>query len=496
MSRDGAGNYSLPVAAFVFDTVISETDMNSDLSDIASALTASLCIDGQTVPTADLPMGAFKHTGVGSASARNHYATAGQVQDAAFLWCGSAGGTADAITLTPSPPITAYLLGRSYRFKATASNATTTPTGIVSGVASARTIQKLGSVLAAGDITNGRYYELFDDGTHFQLTPLGTGLSSVVATGVSSIADATNGGLAFSGSTGAVTANIAPGDLTSKGSPVGADLLLIGDSAASNTAKTSTITSVIALVASVASGVVAPYVGRTAPSGYLLCDGSAVSRATYAALYAVMCPSLGTVTVTIATPAVFSLTAHGLSVGERVRFTTSGALPTGLTANTDYFVSNVPGTGTFRVSASLGGADVNTSGSQSGTHTGQYFGYGAGDGSTTFNVPDMRGRLAAGADAMGGTAASRLTLSGSGISAGGLGVAGGTETTTLTTAQLASHSHTQDVNTVLATGSAQLGGACAAISASGRGGTTATNGSGTAHQNTQPTITTNYIIKT
>lgn len=495
MSRDGAGNYSLPVAAFVFDTVISETDMNSDLSDIAAALTASIAIDGQTIPTADLPMGAFKHTGVGNASARNHYATAGQVQDAAFLWCGSAGGTADAITLTPSPPITAYLLGRSYRFKATATNATTTPTGIVSGVASARTIQKLGSVLAAGDMTNGRYYELFDDGTHFQLTPLGTGLSSA-ASGVSSIADATNGGLAFSGSTGAVTANIAPGDLTSKGSPVGADLVVIGDSASSNAVKSATITSVIALVASVASGVVAPYVGRTAPSGYLLCDGSAVSRATYAALYAVMCPSLGTVTVTIATPAVFSLTAHGLSVGERVRFTTSGALPTGLTANTDYFVSNVPGTGTFRVSASLGGADVNTSGSQSGTHTGQYFGYGAGDGSTTFNVPDMRGRLAAGADAMGGTAASRLTLSGSGISAGGLGVAGGTETTTLTTAQLASHSHTQNASTVLQTGSAaSIGSACPANSYT-LGGTTATNGSGTAHQNTQPTITTNYIIKT
>ena len=40
MSRDGNGNYSLPEAAFVYDTVIDETAVNSNFSDIASALTA------------------------------------------------------------------------------------------------------------------------------------------------------------------------------------------------------------------------------------------------------------------------------------------------------------------------------------------------------------------------------------------------------------------------------------------------------------------------
>ena len=68
--------------------------------------------------------------------------------------------------------------------------------------------------------------------------------------------------------------------------------------------------------------------------------------------------------------------------------------------------------------------------------------YGAGDGSTTFNLPDLRGRVAAGRDDMGGSAANRITNGGSGIVGTTLGAAGGAETHTLTTAQIPSHSHT------------------------------------------------------
>jgi hypothetical protein len=77
----------------------------------------------------------------------------------------------------------------------------------------------------------------------------------------------------------------------------------------------------------------------------------------------------GAVTMTIASPAVFTFVAHGLLVGNPVRFTTTGALPTGITANTTYYVTATPTADTFRVSATLGGADVNTTGSQSGVHT-------------------------------------------------------------------------------------------------------------------------------
>lgn len=80
--------------------------------------------------------------------------------------------------------------------------------------------------------------------------------------------------------------------------------------------------------------------------------------------------ALGTFTVTIASPAVFSYTAHGLSAGDKVVFATTSALPTGLTAGTTYFVIAAGLTANaFEVSATVGGSAVNTSGSQSGTQS-------------------------------------------------------------------------------------------------------------------------------
>jgi len=62
--------------------------------------------------------------------------------------------------------------------------------------------------------------------------------------------------------------------------------------------------------------------------------------------------------------------------------------------------------------------------------------YGAGDGSTTFNVPDYRGRALFGDDNMGGTTAGRITSAGSGISGTTLGATGGAETVTLAQSDL------------------------------------------------------------
>ena len=69
--------------------------------------------------------------------------------------------------------------------------------------------------------------------------------------------------------------------------------------------------------------------------------------------------------------------------------------------------------------------------------------YGSGDGSTTFNLPDLRGRVIAGQDDMGGTSANRLT---SPINGDTLGAAGGSESHTLTTNEMPSHTHTGNVN--------------------------------------------------
>jgi hypothetical protein len=76
-----------------------------------------------------------------------------------------------------------------------------------------------------------------------------------------------------------------------------------------------------------------------------------------------------TVTITIAAPGVVTWTNHGLAVNDTIRFTTTGALPTGLAINTTYFVKQVLSANTFTVSTSAGGAAVTTSGTQSGVQT-------------------------------------------------------------------------------------------------------------------------------
>lgn len=79
-----------------------------------------------------------------------------------------------------------------------------------------------------------------------------------------------------------------------------------------------------------------------------------------------------TVTISNATPAVITWNSHGLTSGQRVQFTTTGSLPTGLTTSTTYWVYVVDAN-TFRVSTSLSalqaGTYVATSSAGSGTHT-------------------------------------------------------------------------------------------------------------------------------
>lgn len=78
-----------------------------------------------------------------------------------------------------------------------------------------------------------------------------------------------------------------------------------------------------------------------------------------------------TITITIASPGVISWTAHGMSANDPFSLTTTGALPTGLSIDTIYYVSATGlGANSFQCSATAGGASINTSGAQSGVHTG------------------------------------------------------------------------------------------------------------------------------
>ena len=75
----------------------------------------------------------------------------------------------------------------------------------------------------------------------------------------------------------------------------------------------------------------------------------------------------GTVTLTIATPCVITLSTV-LAEGTAIKLATTGALPTGLTAGTTYYLRNVDGV-TANLSATATGALINTTGTQSGTHS-------------------------------------------------------------------------------------------------------------------------------
>lgn len=155
-------------------------------------------------------------------------------------------------------------------------------------------------------------------------------------------------------------------------------------------------------------GIISPYGGASAPTNWLLCDGSAVNRTTYAKLFTAISTA-----------------------------------------------------------------------------------YGTGDGSTTFNLPDLRGRTPIGVDG----AANRITsASTNGANADTLGGVGGAETHTLTTAQLPVTSLGNILTRITDGAGANVAAAQSQTDSVGNEPHTISFGSGNAHSNTQPWQTVNYII--
>lgn len=93
-----------------------------------------------------------------------------------------------------------------------------------------------------------------------------------------------------------------------------------------------------------------------------------VNQATAVAELWTMTMATATVDISIGTPGVITWTAHGLQDGTPIKFSTTGALPTGIVAGTIYYVKT-PLTNTFNIAATAGGIVINTTGSQSGTQT-------------------------------------------------------------------------------------------------------------------------------
>lgn len=181
MSRNGSGVYSLPAGnPVVTGTTISSSWANTTLSDIASALTASIANDGQTLPVANLPMGTYAHTGVGNATARTMYASAAQVEDGTLNYLTSVSGT-NTITATAPLSMLAYATGQTFRFIAAGAN-TSSVTLNINSIGAKAIVRTDGSALVSGDIASGAAVQVFYDGTNFQLLNDANGQSETVTT--------------------------------------------------------------------------------------------------------------------------------------------------------------------------------------------------------------------------------------------------------------------------------------------------------------------------
>jgi hypothetical protein len=168
MSYNGSGTFVINSAGqpVVTGTVISSTAFNALTADLATGLSTALTKDGQTTPTANLPMGTFKFTGLSAGSAATDSANIAQVQNSfgSFL---TVSGT-DTITATVSPSLTAYASGQMFAFVAANTNTGAVTINISS--LGAKSITKNGTTaLSAGDLTANYLFVIVYDGTQFQV---------------------------------------------------------------------------------------------------------------------------------------------------------------------------------------------------------------------------------------------------------------------------------------------------------------------------------------
>lgn len=152
------------------DSAINITASRMDAEDdgFATGITACLTKNGENAATANLPMGGFRHTGVGDATARNQYGTVGKLQDSGHTYAADS-GAADAYVIAPSPAITAYAAGQQFIMKAANTN-TGASTVNVNGLGAKSIVNANNEALSRNEIVSGRTYILTYDGTAFQLT--------------------------------------------------------------------------------------------------------------------------------------------------------------------------------------------------------------------------------------------------------------------------------------------------------------------------------------
>lgn len=224
------------------------------------------------------------------------------------------------------------------------------------------------------------------------------------------------------------------------------------------------------------------------PSGWLECDGNAVDRTTYADLFAALCPSetADQTLINVSADTIETAADTIAQTGVPVRVSSSGSLPTGVSAGTTYYAIKTAANAIALASSlsnAIAGTKVNITATGSGTLTIQYFPWGGGDWSTTFNTPGLARRSLVGS---GGTATSTLAAC--------LGATGGAETHTLTTAEMPSHSHT--LQKYSGAGSSDGIAVNSSSTAAATAGLVNSTGGGGAHNNMPPSAVTRFLIKT
>lgn len=170
MAYNGSGVFNIDSSGqpVVSSTLIDAATFNAFTADIASGLTTVITKDGQTVVTADIPFANNKLTGVKAGTARTDAASLATIQDGTGVYVAAVAGTADVITLTPTPAITAYVAGQAFYWIASGAN-TTNVTVNTNGLGDKAVTKNGTTALIAGDLPAGALVGARYDGTQFQV---------------------------------------------------------------------------------------------------------------------------------------------------------------------------------------------------------------------------------------------------------------------------------------------------------------------------------------
>ena len=202
MSFNGSGTFLINTTGqpVVSGTVISSTAFNALTADLATGLSTCLTKDGQTTPTANIPMGSNKITGLAVGTDATDAPTLSQVQSTVTKLIGSVSGT-DTITGSLTPSLAAYAAGQMFYFVAAGDNTGAVTLNVNS--LGAKSITKVGTTaLVAGDIKSGQTVAVIYDGTRFQMV---NPADASVVSGPSSATD--NAVARFDGTTGKLIQN-------------------------------------------------------------------------------------------------------------------------------------------------------------------------------------------------------------------------------------------------------------------------------------------------